>query len=228
MNSPLQQPDLSGSAIVAAMRQAALTYLDERALEDLFDLVVAIEARGAEGVLVEAGCALGGSAIVLAAAKAQQRPLLVFDVFGLIPPPGERDGSDVHARYETIASGQSTGIAGRTYYGYETDLLTTVRENFARHGRAVERHNVSLIKGLYRDSLRIEQPVALAHVDCDWYDSVIVCLRRIEPYLVPGGVLVIDDYYSWSGCRRAVDDYFTDKRDRFDFIDRSRLQIVRR
>ena len=29
--------------------------------------------------------------------------------------------------------------------------------------------------------------------------------------LVPGGRIVLDDYWAWSGCRRAVDEYFTDR-----------------
>ena len=73
-----------------------------------------------------------------------------------------------------------------------------------------------------------DEPLALAHVDCDWYDSVRTCLERIVPRLVPGGVLVIDDYYRWSGCRSAVDDYFaTQPRKAFRFRRRARLQIVR-
>jgi hypothetical protein len=26
-----------------------------------------------------------------------------------------------------------------------------------------------------------------------------------------GGLLVIDDYYAWTGCRKAVDEYFSSK-----------------
>ena len=29
----------------------------------------------------------------------------VYDVFGMIPPPSEHDGADIHRRYETIAAG---------------------------------------------------------------------------------------------------------------------------
>ena len=47
----------------------------------------------------------------------------VYDVFGMIPPPGEKDGADVHQRYATIAGGASKGIGGETYYGYRDDLL---------------------------------------------------------------------------------------------------------
>jgi hypothetical protein len=54
--------------------------------------------------------------------------------------------------------------------------------------------------------------MALAHIDVDWYEPVHVSLERIEPRLSPGGALVIDDYEDWSGCRRAVDEYFSGDR----------------
>ena len=46
----------------------ALTYLEEAALEDLHSLVRRIEEQSVPGILIEAGCALGGSAIVMATA----------------------------------------------------------------------------------------------------------------------------------------------------------------
>jgi asparagine synthase (glutamine-hydrolysing) len=180
------------------------------------------------GVLIEAGCALGGSAIVIATAKSRGRPFFVHDVFGMIPPPSEEDGVDVHQRYETILSGQSNGIKGGKYYGYEDDLVGKVTDNFARHGIVVADRNVHLVRGLFEDTIIGDEPVALAHIDGDWYNSVKVCLDRIAPRLVPGGVLVIDDYDAWSGCRKAVDEWFAGKDDRFVFVRRERLHIERR
>ena len=46
----------------------------------------------------------------------------VYDVFGMIPPPGEHDGADVHERYAKIAAGDARGVGGETYYGYRDDL----------------------------------------------------------------------------------------------------------
>jgi asparagine synthase (glutamine-hydrolysing) len=213
--------------VVRSVRAAGLTYLSREALTDLHDRVREAEGNGIDGALIEAGCALGGSAIVMAAAKAPERPLFVYDVFGMIPPPSERDGPDVHARYETIRSGQSTGIGGGTYYGYEEDLLGRVEDNFVRQGYPPSEHSVALVQGLFQDTVRPEGPVAVAHIDGDWYESVRTCLERIEPHLPVGGVLVIDDYEAWSGCRTAVDEYFADKRDRYAFEFRARLHIVR-
>ena len=72
--------------------------------------------------MIEAGTARGGSAIVMAAAKAPDRPMKVYDVFGMIPPPTEHDGADVHGRYAKIAGGEAKGVGGETYYGYRDDL----------------------------------------------------------------------------------------------------------
>lgn len=213
--------------IVRRVRRERLTYLSAPALEDLWQRTRELEAEGRQGTLIEAGCALGGSAIVMAKAKARTRPLYVYDVFGTIPPPSEKDGRDVQERYEVIAGDRSAGIRGDRYYGYEENLLERVESTFARFAMPVEESNVHLIRGLYEETLIVREPVALAHIDCDWYESVRVCLARIAPRLEPRGVLVIDDYHDWSGCRRAVDEYFADKRGDFRFEERARLHVVR-
>jgi len=227
MESLNQSTSLELPAIVSAVRADHLTYLDEDALRDLYEGVQEVERCGLEGSLIEAGCALGGSAIVITTAKSPARPFYVYDVFDMIPPPSNFDGADVHDRYQTIRSGKSEGLGGRTYYGYETDLLGKVIASFHRHGVPPESTNTRFVRGLFQETMQIDGPVALAHIDGDWYESVMTCLIRIAPRLLPGGVLVIDDYNDWSGCRAAVDTYFADKRDKFTFVRKARLQIVR-
>ncbi len=214
--------------IIRSVRAESLTYLDAAALCDLFEQVEATERACRSGILIEAGCALGGSAIVIATAKSRARPFYVYDVFGIIPAPSAQDGADVHDRYKVIQQGKSAGIGRNKYYGYEENLFEQVTENFRRHGVAGDANNTYLVKGLFQDTLHVTEPVALAHIDGDWYESVMVCLQRIAPHLVPGGVLVIDDYDDWSGCRKAVDEYFSDKQDLYTFVHKSRLHIVRK
>jgi hypothetical protein len=214
-------------SIIRRVRSAGLTYLDPAALNDLYQAVSALEKHQIGGALIEAGCALGGSAIVMASAKAEIRPFYIYDVFGMIPPPTEADGADVHARYATITSGNASGIKGGTYYGYENNLYDKVIQNFQALGYPITTHHIHLVKGLFEDTLHPDGPVALAHIDGDWYQSVMTCLERIVPRLVTGGILVIDDYDDWSGCRKAVDDYFADKQAAFRFDQKSRLHITR-
>lgn len=194
-----------------------LTYLAPNRMARIVNTLKQIEKNGVAGDVMEAGCALGGSAIVMAQTKSSGRALKIYDVFGMIPAPSENDGEDVHQRYEVIKSGGSKGIDGDQYYGYEDDLITKVKDGFTRLGVDIETENVHLIKGLVQDTMKVEGPVALAHIDVDWYDPVMVCLERIVPHLSPGGAIIIDDYSDWSGCREATDAYFADKKDQFVF-----------
>ena len=211
---------------IEAVRAENLTYLKPAMLEDLAAIVVGIERDGIPGLLVEAGAARGGSAVVIAAAKSPERPMKVYDVFGMIPPPTERDGPDVQRRYAEIAAGEARGPGGETYYGYRDDLYAEVVDAFARHGLPVAEHNIELVRGLFEDTIQLDEPVAFAHLDGDWYESTMTCLARIAPMLSPGGRLVLDDYYKWSGCRRAVDEYFSG-RDGFRLEQRTKLHVVR-
>lgn len=194
-------------ALMARIREAKLTYLSDRKLASLVSTARAIEESGLPGVFLEAGCALGGSAILLASVKRADRPLQVFDVFGMIPPPTAEDTPDVHDRYKTIVQGQSTGIGGDPYYGYQDKLYERVQSNFDSFGIDRERQAVTLIKGLVQDTLHPQGPVALAHVDVDWYEPVMTCLQRVFPQLVPGGSIILDDYHDWGGCRKATDEF---------------------
>jgi O-methyltransferase len=211
---------------IARAREEHLTYLKPDNLRELAAKVLDAEKQGLEGLVIEAGTARGGSAIVMAAAKAPERPMKVYDVFGMIPPPTDQDGEDVHERYAKITSGEARGPGGETYYGYRDDLYTEVEQSFARLGVPTGERNVALVKGLFEDTIDLDEPVAIAHLDGDWYESTMTCLTRIAPLVVPGGRIVLDDYYAWSGCRRAVDEYFTD-RDGFRLEHGARLHVVR-
>lgn len=216
-------------AQIAAVRAENLTFLRPPELRDLALAMIDIERNGTPGIVIEAGTALGGSAIVLATAKSPERPMKVYDVFGLIPEPSERDGEDVHQRYADITAGKATGHAeGETYYGYREDLLGEVTRSFERRGVAPAERSVELVKGLFQDTVHVDGPVALANLDGDWYESTKVCLERIAPHVVSGGRIVLDDYDGWSGCREAVDEYFADKMHDWRFDRRHRLHFVRR
>jgi O-methyltransferase len=212
--------------VITRVCREHLTLSKPAILRELAAAVQETEAAGRPGLLIEAGTALGGSAIVIASAKSPGRPMRVYDAFAMIPPPTDKDGEEVQRRYQKIVSGRARGVGGETYYGYRNDLLAEVTASFGRFGLPLESTNVDLIKGYFEDTLHVDEPVALAHLDGDWYESTMTCLERIEPHLVPGGRLVIDDYFYWSGCRRAVDEYF-DGRDGYEMVTNLRLHVVK-
>ncbi len=201
-----------------------LTLLSIGPLTSLAQALIDVQMAGVPGLIIEAGTARGGSAIVLATAKSPDRRLMVYDVFGMIPPPSDKDGDDVHRRYRRIKSGNARG--GQEYYGYRDNLYEEVKASFAEFGLPVEQSGVELVRGLFQDTIALDQPVAFAHVDGDWYESTMTCLQRIVPWLSVGGRLVIDDYFMWSGCRTAVDEYFAG-RNEFELVPGQRLQVIR-
>lgn len=117
-----------------------------------------IEADGVAGVVIEAGTALGGSAIVLATSKAAGRPMRLYDTFGMIPPLSEHDGQDVHDRYAVIANGKASGIDGGTHYGYIGDLVGQIKDNFRQHEAPLA--DVSFVLGSYDTTLIVDFDVA--------------------------------------------------------------------
>lgn len=184
-----------------------ITYLTKTKLASLAKSCRAIEHGAVSGVFIEAGCALGGSTLLIAKLKNKCRPFYVYDVYGMIPPPTVEDTLDVHERYSVISKGMSKGIDGGRYYGYENDLYDVVLSNLKGGGVDCQELSVHLVKGLIQETLILDFPVALAHIDVDWYEPVRVCLERIFPRLVIHGSIIVDDYYVWGGCKKAVDEY---------------------
>jgi O-methyltransferase len=192
--------------LLVRIKSERLTYLSDQRLASLLLTCRSIEDHGLPGIFLEAGCALGGSAILIAAAKKPERPFRMYDVFEMIPRPTVEDPQDVHERYKTIAEGKSHGIDGDEYYGYQANLDQIVERNLNNFGLSCEKQSIMMIKGLVQDTLRVEQTVAFAHIDVDWYEPVKTCLERIFPYLTIGGSIVVDDYYDWGGAKKATDE----------------------
>ena len=197
------------SRLSHSVKRQKLTYLSDAKLLRLEQALR--EATAADGAFVEFGVALGGSAIMIAnvAAAAGQR-FFGFDVFGLIPPPtSDKDDARSKDRYEVIANGQATGIGGDAYYGYRDDLYNDVIKAFQRNGLAVDGRTISLVKGLFEDTLPKTDTgrVAFCHIDCDWYDPVKFCLDQIAPRLAPQGLILLDDYHDYGGCLQATHEF---------------------
>lgn len=68
--------------------------------------------------------------------------------------------------------------------------------------------NASLHPGMFRDSFpRFDRPLCFIHGDCDLYDGTCDIVGLADRLLVPGGVVVIDDYGNprLPGVKLAVD-----------------------
>jgi len=193
-------------ATIQHLRNKGLTYCGRPGkLEILYQLVTRVEERAVAGIFVETGVAMGGSACIIAKAKRMDRELRLYDVFEMLPPPSERDGEKSMQVYEYFRSGRVQGAVDANYVAHSRDLLSFTRHNMRGVGIDPEAAHITFIKGLYENTLKFEEPVAFAHIDCDWYDSVMICIERIAGKMSPNGVMLFDDYNSFDGCRSAVD-----------------------
>lgn len=199
-----------------------LTYLPARSLCRLEHALSDVVMQRVSGDVVEFGVALGGTTIILAEkAKQSGRNFHGFDVFGMIPPPSsEKDGEKANQRYQTIAKGASAGINGDLYYGYRPNLYAEVCDSLARYGLDVDGHVITLHKGLFQETFHKAaiSSIAFAHLDCDWYESVSYCLSATADLVSPNGVIVLDDYHFYEGCKRATTEFLASRPD-FTFHD---------
>jgi O-methyltransferase len=176
------------------------TMLSYPRLASLYGLAEEIERCGIPGAYVECGVARGGSAGVVGTALARPgRELWLFDSWEGLPEPTEADVSYLDQPGEE-------GMA-KTSQGDAEELL------FER--LCLDRNRVHLVEGWFQDTIppRLPQiaPIALLHLDNDWYESTDFCLRHLYDLVSPGGYVVIDDYEYWRGCKLAVDTFLAEQ-----------------
>jgi O-methyltransferase len=168
-----------------------------------------LSAAGIAGDFVEAGVWRGGSSMMAALTLAQlgdHRRVWLYDTFEGMPEPR---ADDVKWTGESAASelGEASKTAGaRNTWAYAT--IDDVRMNMARTGYPTEL--VTYVKGKVEETIPNQAPdeIALLRLDTDWYESTKHELEQLWDRLVPGGVLIVDDYGHWQGARKAVDEFF--------------------
>ena len=88
-------------------------------------------------------------------------------------------------------------VAGHQFDGQAEGLYAKVQERFSGYPQ------VRLVKGLLPESLNGHSPerIALLHLDLNDADFELAVLDALFDRMVPGGMLVLDDY-EWSGVYR--------------------------
>lgn len=87
---------------------------------------------------------------------------------------------------------------GRNMQGQDEGLFDRVTQRFADYPQ------VRLVRGLLPDSFQDACPeqIAYLHIDLNNADGEIGCLEHLFDRVVPGGMLILDDY-EWGGKYRA-------------------------
>jgi O-methyltransferase len=188
------------------------TMTSSERISSLVQAVRYIVKAGVPGAIVECGVWRGGSmmavAYTLAGLGVSDRQLYLFDTYEGMSPP---TGADVSCsgKPATAVYDQTRRLDSGSDWCYAS--LDDVRANIARTGYSQEQ--IRFIQGKVEDTIPSSAPetIALLRLDTDWYESTRHELIHLYPRLSAGGVLLIDDYGHWQGCRKAVDEYFAER-----------------
>lgn len=148
------------------------------------------------GAFVECGVAAGNN---LAAMCAAGRHGYGLDSFEGIPWAGENDAEQPGIGKKDESKCGELKSSGISAFSYDD-----VRANFWNW----KIENYSLIKGWFQNTvIDFLEPISVLRLDGDLYDSTLVCLKSLYPWISKGGILIIDDW-QLPGCRKAFEDYF--------------------
>lgn len=160
-----------------------------------------VDRHGIPGDIVECGVYKGGNLIL--AGLTTNRPIWGYDTFEGMSEPTDHD---------TRLDGPEKVTTKEKWATTDDWCAASIYEVEANFGKYASKDRLNLIKGKVEDTLQnaanIPDRIAVLRLDTDWYESTKVELETLYPRLVPGGVLIIDDYGHWAGAKKAVDEYF--------------------
>lgn len=134
-----------------------------------------------------------------------QKHIYLFDTFCGMTHPGEVDidsgGRSAKEQFCDLRRGDGP-----------SDLwcrapLNEVKSNMLSVGYHTGK--IHFVEGPVEDTIPNQAPdrISLLRLDTDWYQSTRHELVHLYPRLSVGGIIIIDDYGYWQGCRLAVDEY---------------------
>ena len=178
------------------------TLLSESRLFSLYCLAKQICVEDLPGNFVECGTCKGGSAALIAFVikhySRRPRLLYAFDTFEGMPAPTEID------RHQGIP-------ANLTGFG-EGTLKASISENLDNICKLLEVRDIVVpVKGLFAQTLPKYKSaigsIALLHADGDWYESTMDIFNTLYDSVISNGLIQVDDYGHWEGCKQALHDF---------------------
>lgn len=165
--------------------------------------IASTAARDVPGAIIECGTWRGGMAAGLMSTMGPDRRYYFFDSFEGLPPATPEDGPAATAYQADVTS-----------LHYRDNCRATVEEFDSVISRAgVPSSNRQIVQGFYEKTfptfdMTSVGPIAVLRLDADWYDSTMLCLNKFWANVAEGGIVLIDDYQTWDGCTKAVNEFF--------------------
>ncbi len=162
------------------------------------------------GALVECGTWRGGCSVAMLLVQRELfgkvlKPVYMLDSFEGLPTVDHRDGP--------LAAAWQSGADQEKFFdnckAAQEDLENLLVQHQFTQGE------YRLVRGWFENTVPdiaselSVQGVAVLRLDSDWYASTDVSLKHLCPITCEQGVVIIDDYYAWDGCARALHDYLS-------------------
>ena len=168
------------------------------------------------GDFVECGVWRGGSSLMVAQVlhhhRVTDRHLYLYDTFEGMSEPTQEDldfrGQKATVLLEAKKDEKETSVWCLANLADVKATMSTSEFPAA---------NIHYIQGKVEATIPATLPaglIALLRLDTDWYASTKHELTHLYPRLSERGVLIVDDYGHWEGCRKAVDEYFLKEKKR--------------
>lgn len=152
-----------------------------------------------DGDIVECGVWRGGMIAGIAELGGKKKKHYLLDSFEGLPIVKEIDGK--------AAADWQKNVEGVNYHNNCTAEIA-----YAEKAMKLSGVNFELVKGWFKETLpktKIERPISILRLDGDWYESTMDCLKYLYPKVNKYGLIILDDYFTWDGCSRAVHDYLS-------------------
>ncbi|HTE02449.1 MAG TPA: TylF/MycF/NovP-related O-methyltransferase [Mucilaginibacter sp.] len=154
--------------------------------------------KSLKGDVIECGVWRGGMIAGMAELLGSGRKYYLCDSFEGLPEAQEIDGK--------AARKWQNDKNGPTYYNN-----CAAEASFAEKAMGLAQADYRLVKGWFNNTLPTLEtdPIAFLRLDADWYDSMYCCMENLYPRVIKNGIILIDDYFVWDGCSKAIHAYLS-------------------
>lgn len=200
----LRQPMADTDKIKLVYHCLKFSLVGWQGMETTYNCTKELIKNKVPGALVECGVARGGSALLIALVNQKfgdgSRRLWLFDSYQGLPDPTNKD----------FKNGKTGNHVRPLPKGSCLGTIEEVRRLlFEEHKLSLS--DIELVKGWFQETLPANRkrvgPVALLRLDGDWYESTKICLETMFDQVSENGYVILDDYFSCYGCKRATDEF---------------------